>query len=192
MSIKLVIARYNEDTSWVKDLKVDYLINNKGPEDLGEKSVRIPAKRREAYSYLHFITANYDKLPDFVAFCHGRPFDHCSNFLYLLNNFKGDREFFPLSNTQISENHRVRNGIHIIHEVFFDEPMGVLNFWVAQQFIVAKERILFRPKYMYDECLNLSETSSCSDIVASFDGIMERLFPKILDGTTPSKIRKSN
>lgn len=61
-----VIARYNEDVSWVTG---DHFIVQKGEH--------IENKGREASSYLWWIVQNYHNLPDYIHFLQGNPFDHC-------------------------------------------------------------------------------------------------------------------
>lgn len=65
-----VIARYNEDVSWVTE-----------PFTIVQKGVDLPNEGREASSYLWWIIENYKKLPDEVHFLQANPFDHVDDNL---------------------------------------------------------------------------------------------------------------
>lgn len=76
----LVVARYNEDVSWVRDYP-EKIIYNKGdintiPEDLHSSVVQIPNVGREAHTFLYHIVNNYDTLSPIVVFVQGTYKDH--------------------------------------------------------------------------------------------------------------------
>lgn len=92
----LVIARYNEDISWVDDLDTDVLIYNKG-ESLPESynAIEIENVGRDSETFLRSISENYQVMCenyDHVSFYQGNPIDHFPNALSLL----------PLNNNQIN------------------------------------------------------------------------------------------
>lgn len=60
-----VIARWNEDISWIK-----------GKHIIVQKDVDMPNVGREPASYLWWIIQNYDNLPKEVHFLQANPFDH--------------------------------------------------------------------------------------------------------------------
>lgn len=64
--MKYIIAHYNEDLKWVKD--IDACIISKG--------VHVPNIGRETSSYFWWIIGNYHKLPDVMAFRQGNPKGH--------------------------------------------------------------------------------------------------------------------
>lgn len=66
--MKWIIARYNEDVGWAKDL--NHFIVQKGEH--------LPNEGREASSYLWYIKENYDKLDGDYVFCQGKRGDHPS------------------------------------------------------------------------------------------------------------------
>ncbi len=89
---RVVIARYNEDISWLKDhfRTQKVTIYNKGENDLnfdGFENIQvIPLENvgRESHTYLYDIVTNYESdTQDAVLFLQGRPFDH--NGLNLLH-----------------------------------------------------------------------------------------------------------
>jgi len=83
----LVVARYNEDISWLGDVKIPYLIYDKGevsPDGIKAENIGL-----DPDTYLSFIIENYDSLPDRVFFAQGDPFDHVrrEDFFYWLNKW---------------------------------------------------------------------------------------------------------
>jgi len=61
-----VIARYNEDISWVT-----------GVHSIVQKGEHLPNEGREASSYLWWIIENYNDLPNEIYLLQGNPFEHC-------------------------------------------------------------------------------------------------------------------
>lgn len=102
MSVKnhIVIARYNEDLSWVKNLSskdIQIFIYNKGREiddNFSNNTTVIDLENigREAHTYLQHIIENYDSLPEKIIFTQAHPDDHVSL------NFKS--EFLEFLNTE--------------------------------------------------------------------------------------------
>jgi hypothetical protein len=70
--LTLVVARYNEDVSWVNLIPAHVVIVNKA--QLGNTG-------REASSYLWFIAQHYQSLAGDYLFCQGDPFPHCPDFI---------------------------------------------------------------------------------------------------------------
>ncbi len=82
MTSVLVVSRYNEDISWVRNFDTK-VIFNKGdittiPEDLQKYTINLPNVGREAHTILHYIIEYYDTLPDIVVFSQGRYDDQIS------------------------------------------------------------------------------------------------------------------
>ena len=85
MVVELVIARYNEDISWlskVKNMKIT--IYNKGEDNINKKSIKLPNIGRESHTYLTHIIDNYDNLADITIFSQGDPFFHSPDFINLI------------------------------------------------------------------------------------------------------------
>ena len=113
----VVIARYNEDISWVEHLKIDYVVYNKG-EDWPYDFPCIKAENygREGETFVRFIIEFYEFLKsyDLVSFVQGNPFDHCPQCLSILNENVGN-EIFALSdfiNRDIYNDNKRIFGIH--------------------------------------------------------------------------------
>ena len=76
METQIVIARYNEDISWLDNYK-NVLIYNKGEKiESKHQIVELPNIGREAHTILHHIVNNYENLADITVFLPGNPFDH--------------------------------------------------------------------------------------------------------------------
>ena len=83
MSAHIVIARYEEDISWIQEFKTDITVYNKGSRlnsiSNNLKIIETENKGREAKTYLDYIVSNYNDLPDRIIFTQGRPNDHVSH-----------------------------------------------------------------------------------------------------------------
>ena len=82
----LVVSRYNEDVSWLSEIK-DYniFLYNKGEKLDG--SLELPNVGREGNTYLTHIINNYDNLGEWVFFTQGHPFDHVKDYKDVLREF---------------------------------------------------------------------------------------------------------
>lgn len=95
MKVELVVARYQEDVSWVTNLldTCDVVIYTKGQVPFFEtgtgnpKNIRIPNIGREAHTYLYHIYNNLNRLYDYTLFAQGDPFHHISNFVERVESF---------------------------------------------------------------------------------------------------------
>jgi hypothetical protein len=80
--IGLVIARYGEDLSWLREINLPCRVYNKGPQldpaalPPGTEVVALANVGREAQTYLAHILDSYGRLPAFTAFLQGDPFAH--------------------------------------------------------------------------------------------------------------------
>lgn len=81
--VTLVIARYREDVSWLKEFDTEYFeiicFNKGGPIYYLPNTIRqitLPNVGRESHTYLHYILSMYDSLTEYVVFLQGCPFDH--------------------------------------------------------------------------------------------------------------------
>jgi hypothetical protein len=76
MSYKIIVARYQEDISWLNPIMDDCVIINKGEPLNIPNEVITENVGRESHSYLKFIIDNYDSLPDINIFTQGNIEDH--------------------------------------------------------------------------------------------------------------------
>lgn len=89
INYNIVIARYNEDISWLIKYSDKICLYNKGNsfvENYKFKLYReLPNIGREAHTYLKYIIDNYDNLPDYIIFTQGKIED---NFFFKDMNSK--------------------------------------------------------------------------------------------------------
>ena len=91
MSTHVVIARYNEDLTWLASLKFPYTIYNKGADNISLPSIKLPNIGRESGTFLYYIIENYNSLPDTLIFLQGDPFPHCEDLFNVLEkNYNTD------------------------------------------------------------------------------------------------------
>jgi hypothetical protein len=99
MKTEIVIARYNEDLSWLKKLpkSIKITIYNKGNDNIEYPFIKLPNIGRESHTYLYHIINNYDKLADQTIFCQGDSIFHSPGFLNLIKNRKMFQPVQPLT-----------------------------------------------------------------------------------------------
>lgn len=190
----LIISRYKEDVSWLK--QVPYyrrFLYNKGNHLEG--SIVLPNVGREIHTYFHHIIQNYDKMADWSFFTQGHPFDHVRNYVEFLNNFpsgtipsplKINKLIYFLSNGVFSQtlysksdgsphHFAVLNIDEVWSDLFDSSPPNDYPFTAGATFAVSKEIILSRPKSFYGKCLDLSVNREHGPWE------FERIFPSLFD-----------
>ena len=97
--IDIVIARYNENLDWLKDIpkNINIIVYNKGLEDITCPYIKLENIGRESHTYLYHIITNYDNLADITIFCQGDSIFHSPDFLKLLKNVQYFEPLQPLS-----------------------------------------------------------------------------------------------
>jgi len=150
-----VIARYNEDVSWVKQIKFKFIV---------QKNIHLPNSGREASSYLWYIINYYHKLKDFhgYQFCQGRCKDHKISVFDHYCDLEG-RPHHP--GLEIN-NFAKRIGLKI---------PNILSFTAGAQFVTTAENIKWRHLDWYRE---LYEVSMSNEFPAPAH-ILERLWKYI-------------
>lgn len=76
--VRVIVARYREDVSWLRELGYPFLIYDKSGDPF-PGAVPLPNIGREAHTYLTHIVREYDTLAPVTAFVQGDPFDHLSD-----------------------------------------------------------------------------------------------------------------
>lgn len=97
-NIEVVVARYQEDTSWVNELTCKTIIYNKNENESHLFENNLPNVGREGHTFFNHIVNNYDDLPEYLVFLQGQPKDHCFDVIDKINNFDFKKEFQPLGN----------------------------------------------------------------------------------------------
>ncbi len=159
----IVVARYNEDISWLPQGDPYVKVYDKGPGG------NLPNIGRESHTYITYIVDNYDNLPDIVFFTQGSP-DHTGGLsVEQFTNIPGP----------CSENHHVTKGPYYQFDPdghlrleplkpcelnFYDwfsmyissdvDPRGDITWYMGATFSVKSERILTRSREYYVELLN--------------------------------------
>ena len=104
MRVVLLIARYEEDLTWLEDVpdELEVVVVNKG-EDFPDiprdnlKVFRSDNVGREAETYVSYIVQNYEDLPGRIIFSQGDPFEHSPFFSELIRDFQTWQGFQPLT-----------------------------------------------------------------------------------------------
>jgi hypothetical protein len=179
----LVVARYNEDLSWVKDINIPHIIYNKGEEILDETlNIKIlPNIGRESNTYLHYIIEYYNNLPENIIFSQGNPFPHCNNFKEMIQNYELNNSVYNLSHWMVTEDlegrpHAYGYGmVPMLNNLGI--PLTVSNFIfpAGAQFIVNKKSILNKSLIWWKETLYKHDKNELSP------WIFERLWPIIFN-----------
>jgi hypothetical protein len=93
--IKVVVAYYNEDLSWLKYLRKEcciddiLLISKKHKHHPEYETVSLPNVGKESHSFMWYIVNNYENLPENVFFCQGGITSNemkYLKFMYVVNN----------------------------------------------------------------------------------------------------------
>lgn len=93
-SFEVVVARYNEDLSWIKEEfpTERVIVYNKGEDDLNLPSncivIKLPNLGREAHTYLYHIIANYHNLSDRILFLQGSQEAEAYRVFFPLKRYK--------------------------------------------------------------------------------------------------------
>ncbi len=151
-SYKIIVARYNEDITWLRDEMINCIIYNKGeklniPNEFFLKNVG-----RESDTYLHYIIDNYDNLPDVVVFTQARISDH-----------QGEDNINILLNMKNSAIHNRKSKNYITHNdqgdnVFWDHDFNLKNKWCLNKFTTDQYKdnkiILFKEWFITNVAAN--------------------------------------
>lgn len=127
----LVIARYNEDISWIDDRileSFEVFVYNKGSNLKFQylnliNVIEIKNVGREAHTYLHHIIENYNSLPEKIIFTQAHPDDHVfPDFKSECLDFSNSEDRFKYFSKNILEMEILKDGV---------EEKGNLNgsFW---------------------------------------------------------------
>lgn len=166
---KIIIARYNEDVSWINSLKKEnVIIYNKGEEmDLPDyKCIPRINIGRESETYLHYIITNYDSLPDYILFMQGDPFFHMhhinvQNIQVCIDTMVCTKPIttLPLFTNFTSELHNMNYELkkHVYYSMFFKNSIpNTFYFAAGAQYIVPKKNILNKPIEFYKKIYSMN------------------------------------
>jgi len=177
MSVHVVVAKYNEDVSWVEGLKHKVTIYDKSRSPI-KGSVPLKNVGREGQTYLRHIIENYDSLDDVTVFLQGNPFDHMQRLVgwRLITLPSEKQKVVEKINNEVTPH----SGFSSVYQVIYNVPNFTNNqnptlFWKSYtgetyndftvapgaQYVVPKQYILNRPiefwKRLHDD-MTVSET----------------------------------
>ena len=174
-SLVVVVNHYQYDTSWVSRLNHPAVVYNKNPNHTHLYDINLPNLGFDTIVYLRYIIDNYDNLPDYICFLQDDPFFHCMDVIQIVNNFKFDKDFVPMSTSyylgghdwKMSEDYAERVGLQ------FQRPLKMIT---SCQCIVSKERVLKREKSFYELLVSTID----KQVKSSENYAIENLWPTIL------------
>jgi hypothetical protein len=157
--VKVVVAHYNENLDWTKQLKYETIIISK----CGISQDVFPNKGNEASSYLQYIIDHYDNLDDITIFVHGHQFawHHKSDIVPKINNIEFIHDYYNINEIQLEKlDNAVGPGSDcdsILYDTWknFINETGIVVDYInlhcrcSAQFYVKKELIRNRSKAEY-------------------------------------------
>jgi len=165
----LVVARYNEDVEWVKELGIPYIIYNKG-KDLGKGyfSYKLENIGRDVHTYFYHIVNVYPNFSDVTFFVQGSPDGpgHGKNIVKIKNIIKNKEvpdflslgRFRALSDDRGFPFHR-KDPIPVgqVYEFIFGEKSpGKFEFIRGGQFAVSREVLLSHSLEFYNKIYQIT------------------------------------
>lgn len=177
-----VICRYAENLDWLKDIKIPYVVYNKGELDISCESVTVPNKGRESEVFLRYIKENYFNLPSYIVFLQGDPHYHCPNVIELINShsdeyFKSLSTRFVVDDETGAPNHPGLPIKEIAQLLNLNTISQFYQFGPGAQYIVSKELILNKTFDWWCNAYEIHENFKLSPWV------YERLWPIIFKYT---------
>ena len=81
---QVVVNRYEENIEWVTAFDPENVVvydKSRMPATVEGCREIIPRRNvgREGETFMHHVVANYDRLPEYLVFLQGHPFDHCTS-----------------------------------------------------------------------------------------------------------------
>jgi len=179
---ELVIAAYDKDYNWVKNLNPDVSITvyRKGNNSLLDKEILItPNLGRDVHTFFSHLYNRYDTLSDVTFFSQDSPFDHVYNYVDIIN---GDKKIWDNQSKQnndgcwfFSHHNIMRSGKNgspnhpgiDLPELDIEKTWNVLfnkdcpeffDFTPAGHFAITKEQVHRLPKQFYKKVIDILET----------------------------------
>jgi len=155
----VVVAHYNKDTSWTKNLKYPSRVITKS----GIPYETPPNRGNEASSYLQYIIEEYDNLDDITIFVHDHRSDwhHKENIDEAINRMIFDKPYYNFNTndmgnalTELTRFPQEMNRMYL-HTPFFEKLLGLkidptqIVYRNSAQFYVTKDTIRQYPKEIY-------------------------------------------
>lgn len=189
MKLKVIICHFKENLDWVSDLKHEYIIYNKNPENKNKFEFNLPNVGFDTIVYLTYIIDNYHNLPDYVCFSQDNPFYHCHSFLEKVNNFKFNSDFYPLGISYIRDvDDIVKQTLEYANKnkIKYKLPIKFIN---SAQCIVSKKLILKNDIEFYK---NIKDTLPKKEVINNVNYLVEYLWPTIFNFNDELIISRNN
>jgi hypothetical protein len=184
-SVHIVVAHYNENTEWCKDIPFPYTIISKA----GIQPETPPNRGKEASTYLEYIINNYDKLTDYTIFLHGHrsSYHHAQNMDEKLKEIKFTKPYsdfndyppWPLTASAIAYLTPYKDQLAAILGPF---NTGDIIYKPCAQFYASAETIRSRPLHVYQQLYTF--LMNCPELGEISGRIFEWLWHFILTGNT--------
>lgn len=158
--IVAVIAHTDEPLDWLKDLHIPKEVVTSDPKT--PCAMRVENSGREAGKWLRWLTGNYDKLPEYVAFLQAGASHHCPDVCAILNEGRYfGHGFYPLGKSVFATSDKVDNAHDMAARTFAESILGghsSFGRWVAgAQMVVHRARIWRHEKIYFERLLELVE-----------------------------------
>lgn len=162
---ELVIARRDEDVSWVPhDIRPACTVYEKGGQrcEFVGACVPLPNVGREAHSFAHHIAERYDTLAPVTIFAQGWPFDHSPDFVALMRAAAQERpHYMPLAKSTIRCERGMQHSSHTQFQPEFERlsrsmlrvhcrDIPAFDFAPGALVAVSADRVRRHPKSTYE------------------------------------------
>lgn len=168
--MKIIVARYNEDTSWTKDYKDVFVV---------QKGEHIDNWGREPSSFIWYIINHYDELDGYYCFLQAKPFEHFDGGL--VDWVPEGTTYFPLGDSGFisTENGQPFDNVPV-RDVALALGLGI-NKWPIQftrggQFIVHARFIKNKPLWWWEHALDVMKNTHRGEYC--FERLWQYIFEK--------------
>ncbi len=151
----IVIAHYNENYDWVKNISYPYQIISRQ----GVPRETKPNKGNEASSFLEYIIQNYENLHEYTLFVHAHrtSWHHKTNIDERINHLICDKPYYNINELHIDKigigNEEFIKMLEKICMIQYNRKNKHL-YRAGAQFYEHKSLILRNSKSAYEECYN--------------------------------------
>jgi hypothetical protein len=174
--VDVVVARYNEDVSWTKDLRAGrVLVYDKSGEG---GPFALPNVGREAHTFAKHVYENYEALAEHTVFLQGNPFDHCSKECVKDAVSSCPEEFLPIGKIMECDEsgspHHPGLNLNVAASLIGIPAAENFRFCAGAQFVAPKHLLIARERSEWCRLVDLLELNT----VNAWQ--MERLWPAFL------------
>lgn len=178
--ILLVVSKFNEDISWVKNVKHKTLIYDKSDNPV-KNSIKRENFGREAETLLNYIISHYHNLPEITIFLQGDPrsnpplntIEECVEKINNLNKF--DLHGFLTWDGIVDIENNWLKKVPSIHKKIFKNYKKDVKFSLGAQFVIPRQNILKNSLdfyiWLYNEMKKFNNKMLDSSIENFNDGI---------------------